>query len=398
MIPLATLFSPDDLAKAITDGHVVRKQHRHLPLSIFNYTQSCQYAGAWNAVTTRCRGLVVDERTSTVVAMPFEKFFNVAEHENGRAYAQPLPKEPFRIYDKVDGSLCIIFHFNGRWHAATKGSFHSTQANRARGWLDASDTSRLQPGTTYLAEIIYSGNRIVVDYGDREDLVLLGAYGADGVELDLEEAAAHWDGIGSVVRTWPSMDLSELMARAEANVHPDGSSGLTAEGYVLRFDSGVRAKAKLADYVHLHKIATDANEVDIWRYCGLKRLNTHPAKDVAKVLGCPVSEVTRLASGDIEPLEVLLSTLPDESYAWVRKVVDTLERRYSLLSQAINTAFDEHAHLAGDRRAFAHAVAGCDTAVRSGLFLRLDNRDPSLHIWRAIRPSQAPGPVAQSGN
>jgi RNA ligase len=389
---LADLFSTADLTRAVNDGHVVRNRHPHLPLVMLSYTRACQYAGAWTPLTTRCRGLVVDERTGTIVAWPFEKFFNVPEHALGRAYAPPLPDEPFRIYDKVDGSLGIIFHFGGRWHAASKGSFDSPQAQWAQQWLDARDTTGLRPGTTYLAEIVHPGNRIVVNYGDLSDLVLLGAFAADGSEIDLDEAGTQWTGVGSVVRTWPAMELADLLARTETNRGADGTalSGLAAEGYVLRFASGVRAKAKLAEYVQLHKVVTGASEVDIWRNLGAEKLAAHPVKHVAKALGCSVTDLIAMTSG-VSPLEALLGKVPDEIDAWVRTVTASLEQQADQLRQAIETAFAHHAHLAPDRPAFAGAVRDLDKDIRSGLFLLLDDRDPALHIWRAIRPVLAPG-------
>ncbi|MET9842806.1 hypothetical protein ABZZ01_34320, partial [Streptomyces virginiae] len=79
-------------------------------------------------------------------------------------------------------------HYAGRWRVASKGSFISAQAVWAQRRLDGADTAALHPGTTYLAEILYPQNRIVVDYGDRRDLVLLAAFGLDGTEVPLAEA------------------------------------------------------------------------------------------------------------------------------------------------------------------------------------------------------------------
>ncbi len=131
----------------------------------------------------RCRGLVADDTTGRIVGLPLPKFFNLAEHATGSPYAPPLPDEPFEVYDKVDGSLAVVFHYAGRWHAASKGSFTSSQAVWAQRRLDAADTTGLAPGTTYLAEMLYPANRIVVNYGERRDLVLLAVFGPDGTEV-----------------------------------------------------------------------------------------------------------------------------------------------------------------------------------------------------------------------
>ncbi|MFB6841607.1 RNA ligase [Streptomyces sp. NPDC056361] len=385
-LTLHDLMPSDELATALDEGHVTRKRHPELPLSIYTYTRACQYAQHWNRATTRCRGLVADDATGRIVALPLPKFFNLSEHAGGRPYAPPLPDEPFEVYDKVDGSLGVIFHYGDRWHAASKGSFTSAQATWAQRRLDAADTSGLTPGVTYLAEILYPHNRIVVNYGDRRDLVLLAAFDRDGTEVPLAAAADSWRTVGSVVRTWPAMTLAELTAHTEANTLPGGlpATGTDAEGFVLRFASGLRAKAKLTEYVRLHKVLTGVTERDIWRGHGIQRFAAVPAALLAKGIGCSVAEVE--ASGG-KPLDALLEQVPDEFDAWVREVVAGLEEAADRRERAVDEAYTRLAHLAGDRAAFARAAAEVtDRGVRAALFLRLDGRPTDLLVWRQIRP------------
>ncbi|MFD9359855.1 RNA ligase [Streptomyces sp. NPDC060031] len=385
-LTLHDLMPAHALAEAIDAGHVTRKSHPELPLSIYTYTRTAQYERVWNDVTTRCRGLVADDTTGAVVALPLPKFFNVGEHESGQPYAPALPDEPFEVYDKVDGSLGVVFHYAGRWRVASKGSFISAQATWAQRRLDGRDTSALVPGTTYLAEILYPQNRIVVDYGDRRDLVLLAAFGADGTEVALAGAAAHWQGVGSVVTVWPAMPIAELIALAESNTLPDGGNvtGTDAEGFVLRFASGVRAKAKLSEYVRLHRVLTAVTERDIWRSHGIQRFAGLPAKQLAQGLNCTVADLE--ASGG-KPLDALLEQVPDEFDTWVRSVIERLEEEAARRERAIDEAYAAIAHLAGDRGAFARAAKELpDARIRGALFQRLDNRPTELFVWRQVRP------------
>lgn len=385
-LTLHDLMPAQALTEAIDAGYVTRKSHPELPLSIYTYTRTAQYERVWNQVTTRCRGLVADDATGAVIALPLPKFFNVGEHESGRPYAPALPDEPFEVYDKVDGSLGVLFHYAGHWRVASKGSFTSTQATWAQRRLDGRDTSALVPGTTYLAEILYPQNRIVVDYGDRRDLVLLAAYGADGTEVPLAEAAAHWQGIGSVVKVWPAMPLDELLALTESNTLPGGgdATGTDAEGFVLRFASGVRAKAKIAEYVRLHKVLTGVTERDIWRGHGIQRFAGLPVKQVAQGLNCTVAELDR-AGG--KPLDALLEQVPDEFDHWVRAVIERLEAEAARLETAVDEAFAALGHLTGDRGAFARAAKELrDGRVRSAVFLRLDGKSTEILSWRQVRP------------
>jgi RNA ligase len=396
---LDQLIPPADLTAAIDAGHVTRRPHPTLPLSIYTYTRAAQYERAWNAATLRCRGLIADDKTGEIVAWPFPKFFNVGEHAHGNEYAPPLPDEPFEVYDKVDGSLGIVFWHAGRWRAASKGSFTSEQAQWAQRRLDDRDTSALWPGATYLTEIIYPGNRIVVDYGQREDLVLLGAYELDGTEIPLRTAAVDWLELGSVVRAWPALPLAELLKLTESNACPDGQpvSGMHAEGYVIRYANGSRAKAKLAEYVRLHKVLTGITERDIWRYLGMQAYQFEPPKLVAKALGCPAAEIEALTAGGQGPLDALLEQVPDEFDRWVKSVVARLKHEArSLEARAINE-YAAIAHLGSDRGEFARAAQSIEhQGVRAAMFLILDGRPTGLHLWRAIKP-EASAPFAADG-
>ncbi|MEU9164729.1 AAA family ATPase [Streptomyces sp. NPDC048424] len=397
-LTLHDLLPAQALAASIDAGYVTRKSHPELPLSIYTYTRTAQYERVWDEVTTRCRGLVADDTTGAIVALPLPKFFNVGEHEAGMPYAPALPDEPFEVYDKVDGSLAVVFHYAGRWRVASKGSFISAQATWAQRRLDAKDTAALRPGTTYLAEILYPQNRIVVDYGDRRDLVLLAAFGQDGTEVPLAEAAPHWEGIGSVVTVWPAMPLGELIALTESNTLPGGATatGMDAEGFVLRFASGVRAKAKLSEYVRLHKVLTGVTERDVWRGHGIQRFAGLPAKQLAQGLNCTVAEIE--ASGG-KPLDALLEQVPDEFDHWVREVIARLEERAARHERAIDEAFAGLAPLAADRGAFARAVKELDDrAVRPAMFLRLDGRTTELTTWRQVRPETADPYISDEEN
>ncbi|MER6214247.1 RNA ligase [Streptomyces sp. NPDC001674] len=391
-LTLHDLMPAQALAEAVDAGYVTRKRHPELPLSLYTYTRTAQYEQVWNQVTVRCRGLVADDTTGAVVALPLPKFFNVGEHTSGRPYAPALPDEPFEVYDKVDGSLGVVFHYAGRWHAASKGSFTSAQATWAQRRLDGCDTTALRPGTTYLAEILYPQNRIVVDYGERRDLVLLAAFDASGAEVPLAEAAVHWKGIGSVVTVWPAMPLPELLALAESNTLPGGgaATGMDAEGFVLRFASGVRAKAKLAEYVRLHKVLTGVTARDIWRSHGIQRFAGTSAKRLAQGLGLSLAELGGIRSQGGRPLDALLEQVPDEFDTWVREVIAGLEEEFARRERAIDEAYKEVEHLAGDRAAFARAVRGTgDGELRGALFMRLDGRTTELVSWRAVRPGTA---------
>ena len=407
---LDDLFSIDDLLDAKHDGFVTQKVHPMLPLEIWTYTRACQYERHWTPVTTRCRGLVVESVTGHIVAWPFPKFFNVSEHSPANAYAPPLPAEPFSVFEKVDGSLGIVFHYDGRWNVASKGSFTSEQATWAQNWLDQSDTSRLEPGITYLCEIVYPENRIVVRYDDNlTGLCLLGAYTSDGQEIPLHEIVDDWRGVGYPVRQWTSMDrfpLSAMLALADGNMDLNGDpvSGSASEGWVIRFETtGIRAKIKFAEYIRLHKVLTGINARDIWQAYGADRFHDIDARELAKTIGVPVAEAVRLAAIEGGAIRPLIDDVPDEFDQWVRNVMAGLDAQYYAMTQKIadytavarTMTSDEMREETGreygpDRRkVFARRVMAMttDPMIRSGMFIKYDGRDIGPHVWKAIRPA-----------
>lgn len=363
MTALNDLIPADEIHAAIEAGHITRKTHPELPLSIYTYTRECQYRHIWTPVTMRCRGLIADDDTGTVVALPFPKIFVTAMH-GVHDFAPPLPAEPFEIFAKADGSLIIAFYYAGRWHAASKGSFISEQAQWAQAVLDGANLSGLDTGLTYLAEAIYPGNRIVVDYGQREELVLLAAYRpADGSEEPLAAVALHWKSIGPAVRSWGLGDgVAELEELAAASTTLDGTAvgGTDEEGYVIRYASGQRAKVKLAAYLTLHKLFTGTNERTIWEV---------------------------LASGQ-DPA-VLFDQVPDEFADWTRGIAASLRETHArIVDEAVDAYANVMAALPADPDQKTFALEAVKSPHRSALFLIHGGRDTAVDswAWKQIKP------------
>jgi RNA ligase len=129
-------------------GFITCRSHPTSELLIWNYTVKCQYERAWDEVTMQARGLITLPN-GEIIAKPFKKFLNLDEHQGD------LPLEPFEVYEKYDGSLGIVFFYDGTWQIATRGSFESEQAKEGKKILDTLDTSVLDKEYTYLFEIIY---------------------------------------------------------------------------------------------------------------------------------------------------------------------------------------------------------------------------------------------------
>lgn len=241
------------LQNLIDNGYVSCKHHNEFPLRIYNYTKRASSLGfnRWPYTLERCRGLIVDS-DDNIVAFGLPKFWNYKEEEdNGME---------FDAYDKVDGSIGIVYAWEGRSYISTRGSFHSEMADWANDFLDKNPDYRwfLQPpiinGCTPLytphVEIVYNDNRIVVDY-DYEDLVLLGY----NDEVSWTPAKSNWAYPGRIAAPFEYKNIREL---SDAHVRDN------AEGFVLVYEDGTMKKIKYHEYLTLQRAIMNMTEKAIY--------------------------------------------------------------------------------------------------------------------------------------
>lgn len=233
----------EKLDALIAENYISARKHPELDLWIYNYTPKCQYEANWNDITIRCRGLIMDEN-SNIVANPFPKFFNLGEQG---ITIDTLPQELPQITEKLDGSLGISYRYNdSQIGIATRGSFSSEMAIWATEWMQEKGFSvaDFKENHTYLFEILYHENKIVVDY-DREELVLLAVRNIKtGEELNHFEEAERL-GITPVKQF--NFTLSEAIERLQS------LRGTEQEGFVVKYSNGLRIKLKCEDYVKIHR-------------------------------------------------------------------------------------------------------------------------------------------------
>jgi RNA ligase len=394
---LSDLFDIDLLREMLEKGYVRSQRHPFLPLVIFNYTEVAAYERVWNPVTETCRGLIVRVRQyeydGEIVARPFRKFFNY-----GEPYSPVIPLDAgVHVYDKMDGSLGILYPTApGQYAIATRGSFTSDQARHATRVWQTKYAHVFQPksGITMLFEIIYPANRIVCDYGDMDDLVLLGAvehtYGTS-FDPDESEAFGFWP--GPVAQAF---HYDSLRAALEASPRPG------AEGYVVRrWHSEDRLKLKQDDYVALHRIITNCTARRIWEYAAVfASLSVAPegktTEFLVRRLMLSPDRITQVLAVGANWLDNFKKGTPEEFWGWVSDRVSDFqhrrEERLAALKRALYGALDE---------AFLpRAVIGSPSREEAATFAAAARNLPDFHllmtmlrgneietaIWRELRP------------
>lgn len=325
------------LHKYYEEGWLIKQTHPTLPLTIWNYSQATQYEGKWDDVTIQCRGLVTDD-LGNVVARPFKKFFNIEEQKH-------TITDEFEVYEKMDGSLGIAFYYDGKWIFASRGSFTSEQAIKGgEMFRDKFQQSHFSKDSTYMFEIIYPENRIVVDYAGSERLVLLGRIGTNsGEEYSLDQFKNNgYD----VVRKYNNIKNYKYLKQ---------NIGENREGFVIKFSNGDRCKIKGEEYIRLHKIMTEISTKSVWE--------------------C-------LSSGN--DIYKILEDVPDEFFNKIDEYVEELTSQYILLESSYLAFYNVLESLKDNRAEFAERAKRYEYPQL--LFKMLDGSDYTETLWRILKP------------
>lgn len=324
------------LMSHVKDGFVSVQKHPSAELYIYNYTSEVQYAKLWDDITLNTRGLILDGNHN-IVAKPFGKFFNLEELQPSE-----IPNTSFDVYEKLDGSLGILYWIENTPYIATRGSFTSEQALHATYILHnyfSHVFPRIDRSATYLFEIIYPENRIVVDYGPIDRIVLL-------TVIDNETGLERIEDIGfDTVLKYDGLDDYKVLKNLDLP---------NREGFVVRFNNGFRMKIKFSEYIRLHRIITGVSNIAIWEYL----------KD------------------DI-PYTSLLERVPDEFYDWVRETVSEIISNYEEIVIECESVYK----ILSTRKETAEYFN--KQKYPKILFLMLDGRDYSSVVWKLVRPKYA---------
>lgn len=335
----------------VAEKMIAVQTHPTLPLAIYNYTQQVQFGRVWNAATLAARGLIADS-DGNVVSKPFGKFFNY-----GELTESDLTELGGNVVvsDKLDGSMGVGYlnPETDRLNIATRGSFASDQALHATDlYLREYDgTWEPREGFTYLWEIVYPQNRIVLDYGSTDALMLIGR-----VDLETGKSSPLSD-----ITEWPHM-RAEVLPYDSLESAMSAPPRKNAEGVVVHFlDSDARVKLKQEDYVRLHRVVTGVTERRIWEM--LK---------------------------EDQDIDEWLAGLPEEFASYIREAVAKLQGQHDAIVAQVESDYSEIlAELPEDfdQRDFAEKAKGYKE-TRGLLFSRHKGSD--LKIWPLIRPEHVP--------
>lgn len=317
-------------------------------LRVYSYKNWCK---TWDIITLNSRGIIYNRKTGEVIARPFPKFFNM--NQRIETQERNLPWHGgFRIFRKEDGWLGILYRDGGQHRISTRGSFKSVGALWATEFLKQYDLTGLPDEVTLLFELICPKTHIVVDYGDREDLVLLAAYNRHtGEEYEWEQIEKWSKEFGfTLVESYDQDWLGYCRGQIKT------VSGAELEGFVIRFANGLRIKIKSEDYFRRTALLMGLTPLNIW---------------------------ATLSNGKV-PQEIW-EQVDKDYHDRLEKVAEALESQYLKTQQEIDHQFVSIVDRE-DRGAFA--LAAQKVGHTPAMFAMLDGQEDRVddYVMKVIRP------------
>lgn len=330
------------IGEYVDTGLITQRSHPNYPLWIFNYTPKAMYNNIWDEVTMQCRGLITNF-AGNVIARPFKKFFNIDQET-------PFPfslDQPYSMSKKMDGSLGILYQWEGKFAIATRGSFESDQAIFATELLNTKYKTvidnyfRYNLGWTFLFEIIYPENKIVVNYGDLKEIVHIGL-----VEI--------LTGVQRGPSKIPGMESAEKVSLQFSDIF--GTDSETEEGFVATFADGNNIKFKFPTYLMRAKIMNNLTNKNILLACSQGKQND------------------------------LLGICPDELYPELKQKINNFFYQFSVFENDAKICVERIKEKFSTRKEQAqHIIKNVPTAsIRALLFLALDEKDMTEYIWKML--------------
>jgi RNA ligase len=235
-----------------------------------------------------------------------------------------------------------------------------------------------------------------VNYGDMDDLVLLGAVDVESGEFLPHNPHDKWNGVlwqwtGPVASSFGEMTFGDALAMPPR----EGAEGIV----VQRPDTGDMVKVKQNDYIALHRILTNITARTLWEHLAVNDVGNSSGDlgDVRKIASRlhmdPVRVQQILDVGPDWMSDYVADALPDEFHGWVREVISDLLDRKVRLDRSFRKQFEQLHKVSPTRKDFAELVK--DRRDKGILFALYQGQDIGPSIWSLIYPA-ADKPFEQS--
>lgn len=312
---------------------------------LLTYTPEAQHDGNFTPIEAACRGLVVSI-DGKIAALPMPKFFNLGEPQ-----CPALPDERYTVWEKVDGSLGIFWHDGDAWRCNTRGSFDNLYIRFAMDWWkrnipEAFDM--IPRHWTLMVEICIDDDDMKRAAYKPEDIYLIAIRdNYSGADLSLLSGTVWNTGLPTMM---PAADLIQLGIDELVDQRKEATG---IEGWVVRFESGLRVKIKTDWYLRL-----------------FRAIQALTPKHVRELM--------------IDAGEDWIDEFPDDLKAEAIEIQEVIETR---LQTGIAEVYSVYSRLADiqSRKDYALAVLADYAHISSWLFNMRDDKFSELEFLKRLR-------------
>lgn len=234
------------LFNVIEDFNLKASYHKDYPNLVclkYNQVKSPFYS----ELVRECRGIILDMTDNyKVVSYPFKKFFNYTE-----GYAPSIDWETAKVQEKLDGSMMVLYPYNGNWEVQSSGkpdasgtTNNSTITFRDLFWETWRDLSYKLPNLhnmCFIFELITPYNKVIVNY-KKPQLVLIGARDLDTLKEISPKVYGEKYG-WETAQEYPIKDIKTAINTI------NNFSADKAEGFIVVDNDFNRIKIKSRDYI-----------------------------------------------------------------------------------------------------------------------------------------------------
>lgn len=182
-ITLTEMFDLRALYQAVNGGYVSVIPHPYLPLALYTTTDKITNPLVWPPEIEACyRGLIVNTETGEIICRPWQRIYN--SRKLNILWEADTPVE---VTESIDGQLGLLYPDSTQqtgFAIATRNSFSNQVA------IHATDKFQLtcgqwkpRAGFTYLFEIVCPETKNIVNYGQEDDLYLIGILNTDSTDI-----------------------------------------------------------------------------------------------------------------------------------------------------------------------------------------------------------------------
>ena len=240
--------------ESIKDSHITIEKHPTEDLYIYGYYKHplSKIKSNWNKYSIMCRGLILNKE-GEIIERAFDKFWTFRNHITedlvllSENKVVKLPKSKPKIYEKLDGTMGVLYWINDIPHIATQRSFSGLKAAKGSEIIQKKyykEALKLNREYSYIFEVMYPETSLVVDYGNVEDVILIGV-----INKRTGTSIENISDFGFKVKK----DLTDQFGEFKNLTEIEEANISNLEGVVLEYDNSLRIKIKFPWYKEIHK-------------------------------------------------------------------------------------------------------------------------------------------------